>query len=480
MNTAMLVNFLGFSTVVAPLLLLLVIGCSMLFQYKLSEVVIGRWMKGTMGFGLITSVSILAIMLLTRSFREVVDFGNLVTIEDVHFHFHLSFIFDRLSVPMVILSLVLCFTIGSFGISYLHRDNGFHRFFLFFSMFAVGMVFASLAATIETLFLGWEFVGLSSALLIAYFHERVSPVANGLRVWTVYRIADAAFLAAAVLLHHETGEGQFIAIMSSEPWPYGVSTLDSGVAFWAGLLLLIAAAGKSGLIPFSGWLPRAMEGPTPSSAVFYGALSVHLGAFLLLRISPIIDQSFSLRCLVIAIGLITAVYSAFTARVQTDVKSSLAFASLTQVSLIVVEIGCGFLYLALIHMIGHACLRTLQLLRAPTLLRDYKTLENALGSSLSVRAPVWIKWTSPTIQRRLYRAAIERGYLDAILYECLAKPFLRIFNAFDRLERSWICILSGEPLKATSKMRHMDANKRTLSGSTHDSVSNLSSTREHS
>ncbi len=479
MSTAILTNFLGFSTVVAPLLLLLVIGCSMLLQYNLSEVTIGRWMKGTIGFGLVTAVSILAIMLSTGSFREVVDFGNLVTINDVHFHFHLSFIFDRLSVPMAILSLVLCFTIGSFGISYLHRDNGFHRFFLFFSMFAVGMVFASLAATIETLFLGWEFVGLSSALLIAYFHERVGPVANGLRVWTVYRIADAAFLAAAVLLHHETGEGQFIAMMSSEPWPYGVSSLDSGVAFWAGLLLLIAAAGKSGLIPFSGWLPRAMEGPTPSSAVFYGALSVHLGAFLLMRVSPIIDQSFPIRCLVIAIGLSTAIYAAFTARVQTDVKSSLAFASLTQVSLIVVEIGLGFLYLALIHMIGHACLRTLQLLRAPTLLRDYKTLENALGGNLSVRAPVWIKWTSPTIQRRLYRAAMERGYLDAILDECFAKPFQRLFNAFDRLERSWIRILAGEAVSGPSNLQVMDAKSTKLVAS-HDSAHTLNSNGEHS
>jgi len=217
MSSAAIVNLFGFSTVVAPLLLLLVIGGSMLLQYKLSEVIVGRWMKGTIGVGLLASISVLVIMLATNSFREVIDFGNLVTIDDVHFHFHLSFIFDRLSVPMVMLSLMLCFTIGSFGISYLHRDDGFHRFFLFYSMFAVGMVFASLAATIETLFLGWEFVGLSSALLIAYFQERVSPVANGLRVWIVYRIADAAFLAAAVLLHHETGEGQFMAMMGSQP-----------------------------------------------------------------------------------------------------------------------------------------------------------------------------------------------------------------------------------------------------------------------
>ena len=153
------------------------------------------------------------------------------------------------------------------------------------------MVVASLAGTIETLFLGWELVGLSSALLVAFFHERAAPVINGQRVWSVYRISDAAFLLAAVALHHVSGEGDFAALTGAGPWPEGVATLSPGQALGVGLLLLVAAAGKSGLVPFSGWLPRAMEGPTPSSAVFYGALSVHLGAFLLLRVSPILDLS---------------------------------------------------------------------------------------------------------------------------------------------------------------------------------------------
>ncbi len=117
-----------------------------------------------------------------------------------------------------------------------------------------------------------------------------------------------------------------------------------------------------------------MEGPTPSSAIFYGALSVHLGAFLLLRVSPILEQSLLLSAAVVVIGLVSAIFAALAARVQTDIKSALAFASLTQVGIIVAEIGLGLRYIALIHIIGHACLRTLQLLRAPTLLHDYHTL----------------------------------------------------------------------------------------------------------
>ena len=117
--------------------------------------------------------------------------------------------------------------------------------------------------------------------------------------------------------------------------------MTAAQALFVGLLLLVAAAGKSALIPFSGWLPRAMEGPTPSSAVFYGALSVHLGAYLLLRVSPILEITPWLWGTVTALGLLTALFAAVTARVQTDIKSALAFASLTQIGIIVAEIGLG-------------------------------------------------------------------------------------------------------------------------------------------
>jgi NAD(P)H-quinone oxidoreductase subunit 5 len=344
---------------------------------------------------------------------------------------------------MAILSLVLCGTVGSFGLSYLHRDAGFQRFFLSFAMFLVGMTFASLAGTIETLFLGWELVGLSSALLVAYFHERQSPVSNGLRVWAIYRLADAAFLAAAIALHHQTGEGDFGVLMGNEAWPAGTASLSNGSALLVGTFLLIAAAGKSGLVPFSGWLPRAMEGPTPSSAIFYGALSVHLGAFLLLRVSPILDQSWLLSWMVIGLGLVSAAFAALAGRVQTDIKSALAFASLTQVSIIVVEIGVGFRYLALIHIVGHACMRSLQLLRAPTLLRDYKTMENAIGKALDHGSPRIIAGLGASTQRRLYRGAMERGYMDAMLDECIVNPFVRLFSTFNRWERTWTHWLAG-------------------------------------
>ncbi|MFN9851950.1 MAG: proton-conducting transporter membrane subunit, partial [Planctomycetota bacterium] len=129
---------------------------------------------------------------------------------------------------------------------------------------------------------------------------------------------------------------------------------------------------------------RAMEGPTPSTAVFYGSLSVHLGAYLLLRVSPILEASLTLRIIVIAIGAASSVAGSIISRVQSDVKTALAYASLTQVGMIVVEIGFGFYYLALIHIIGHACLRTMQLLRAPTLMTDFHAIENAIGTRVDL------------------------------------------------------------------------------------------------
>jgi NAD(P)H-quinone oxidoreductase subunit 5 len=358
-----------------------------------------------------------------------------------HFHFRLKFVFDRLSVPFVIMTFVLCGVIAAFASRYLHRDEGFHRFFIYFSFFQLGMILSSVAGTIETLFFGWELVGLSSALLVAFFHDRPAPVANGLRVWAVYRIADAAFLVAALTLHHLSGSGDFDGIAGQGDWPNGTAVLSEGSALFVGCLLLFAAAGKSALVPFSGWLPRAMEGPTPSSAVFYGALSVHLGAFLLLRVNSLLDESLTLRILVILLGLITMVYATMVARVQTDIKSSLAFSSLTQVSIIVVEIGFGLRYIALIHIIGHACLRTLQLIRAPSLLRDYNSMINAIGAYLpEARAGN----VSPTMRSRLYRFAFDRGNLDSLLDEYVVRPFVLVFSWSDRMEQRWTTWLSGQ------------------------------------
>ncbi len=435
----------GVAVVASPTLLLAILGLTTLLGRPLSESVIARLTSAAVVLGLIPAFLILAMMLALDTRYVPIELGDWIAIEQEHFHFHLKFVFDRLSVPFTILSFVLCGVVGAFTRRYLHREEGYNRFFLCYSFFFAGMVISSLAGTIETLFFGWELVGLSSALLIAYFHERENPVRNGARVWSVYRLADAAFLIAALTMHKLTGAGDFGGLMGAGPWPEGTAAIDPYHALVVGSLLLVAAAGKSALVPFSGWLPRAMEGPTPSSAVFYGSLSVHLGAYLLLRVSPILDQSWTLRILVILVGLVSALFGTLMSRVQTDVKNSLAYASLTQVGIIVVEIGCGLRYLALIHIIGHASLRTMQLLRAPTLLKDYHNLENAIGARLSHAGTPLAKMLPASFRLWCYRFGFERGYLDTLLDNWIVHPFLQFFRWSDGMERRWTDWISQQP-----------------------------------
>lgn len=460
------VRILGAVTVGAPLVVVVLLGTMRLLSRPLSERFVGRSVQIAVLTGLIASLLTLMLMLASGTRRLTLDLGGWVSLGH-DYHFALKIEFDRLSVPFAILSFVLCGTIGAFANIYMHREAGYHRFFVLYSLFVLGMIVTSLAGTMETLFMGWEIVGLSSASLVAFYQERPGPVANGLRVWSVYRIGDAALLLASVVLHHVTHTGDFDQMFGSVAWPEvhlepltraAGAAAGQEVGQWnallIGMLLLIAAAGKSAMIPFSGWLPRAMEGPTPSSAVFYGALSVHLGAFLLLRVSPFLDYCPPVAIATLLCGLTSAAFAAYVGRAQTDIKSSLSYASITQVGIIFAEIGLGSLiphdptryvirYFALLHILGHGCLRTLQFLRAPSLLYDYKILENAIGARLAAREQIAKPGATDRAQWRLYRFALERGYLDAVLTDFVATPFLTVFRWCDRMERKWTELLAG-------------------------------------
>ena len=148
------------------------------------------------------------------------------------YHFAVNFVFDRLSVPFAILSLLLSGTIGAFASQYVHREPGFNRFFVLYAIFVLGMTVTSLAGTIETLFTGWELVGLSSALLVAFYQERPAPPRNALWVWVVYRVSDASLLLAAVVMHHLRGEGDFDRLLGF--WLLAGRILEAGYATCAG------------------------------------------------------------------------------------------------------------------------------------------------------------------------------------------------------------------------------------------------------
>ncbi|MBX3423354.1 MAG: oxidoreductase [Pirellulaceae bacterium] len=432
------IKWLASLVLLSPVVLVVLLSLIALRSSKIREKLISRLTFVMVSSGLISALAMAVLMLFSGRFELVLDAGDWIVLHHESFHFHLAFVFDGLSIPFLILTLLLCSVVGAFTTRYLHREPGYQRFFILYALFTLGMVTSCVAGTVEVLFFGWELVGLSSALLVGFFHERSAPVINGLRVWSIYRLADAAFLLAAVALHHMTGNGEWDRMTGVGTWPAAQTILSSQQALGVGLLLLVAAAGKSALVPFSGWLPRAMEGPTASSAIFYGALSVHLGAYLLLRVSPLVTAAPALGYILIAVGLTTALYASLVERVQGDIKSALAFASLAQVGLIVCEIGMGWYVFALIHLCGHAMLRTVQLLRAPSLLRDYFKLETALGHRIAHSQTPRFLTRIPWLTSWFYRFALERGPFDTLLGDYLAAPLLNVFRTFSRWESAWI------------------------------------------
>ena len=386
-----------------------------------------RFVSRVTGVTFSASIGAIAVIVwklaFTGSTSVVVTFGNWFTVHD--YHFPLVLLADRLSLPFLALTLVLAGLIGQFSATYLHRERGFLRFFLLLHLFAFGSLLAFAAGSFDLLVAGWEIVGITSVLLIAFFQHRTPPVENGLRVFAIYRACDIGLLVGVFAMHRWTGGASFAA---------GLPPLSGPQAKVVSLLLLLAAAGKAAQVPFSGWLPRAMEGPTPSSAIFYGAISIHAGAYLLLRVQPILSQSGLASALVILIGVITAVHGTIVGRASADAKTSLAYASLTQVGVVFVEIGIGWRWVAVAHILGHAMVRTLQFLRAPSMLHDYHKMHSAVGGELAPTGQHLEDLFPKRAQLWLYRWALDRGHLDTVLDRFLIDPLMRLSKVFARLD----------------------------------------------
>jgi NADH-quinone oxidoreductase subunit L len=379
------------------------------------------------GVAFTASVLALAVVLwrlaATGAPAVTVVFGNWFTVHD--YHFPLVLMADRLSLPFLGMTVVLTALIGQFSATYLHREPGFFRFFLLLHLFAFGSLLAFAAGSFDLLVAGWEIVGITSVLLIAFFQQRTAPVENALRVFAVYRACDIGLLVGVFAMHNWAGTASFAG---------GLPHLTGSRASTVCLLLLLAAAGKAAQVPFSGWLPRAMEGPTPSSAIFYGAISIHAGAYLLLRVQPMLAQSSLASAMVIAIGVTTAIHGTMSGRTSADAKTSLAYASLTQVGVVFVEIGIGWKWIALAHILGHATVRTLQFLRAPSMLHDYHKMHSAIGGELSPTGKHLEELISERAQVWLYRWSLDRGHLDTILDRFVIYPLMRLSRLFASLD----------------------------------------------
>ena len=421
------------AVIALPFAALLWLGAQMLFGRAPAERTISFVAAGSLLCALLCAVGVLGGMLVHDVDLIEVPVGSWFSVGI--YSFDAVLLIDKLSLPFVGLTCILCGVVGRFSRSYLHRDAGFARFYLLLLVFASGMLLIVMAGSIDLLFAGWELVGIASALLIAFFDRRVEPVRSGLRTFAIYRICDVGLLVGAVLIHHYAHTSDFEVAFDHGHFPEGLSHLDGSAATIVALLIVFAVLGKSAQLPFTGWLPRAMEGPTPSSAIFYGGLSIHAGAYLLLRISPILDRSPVAATVLIAIGLVTSAYATLAGRVQSDAKNQLAYASIAQVGIILAEIGLGLRLLAVVHIAGHAAVRTLQFLRAPSLLHELHLMHGAAGGELRQPGAHYEKLLPPRIRRWLYAVAVHRIVIDTLLERWFVSPVLAVARTLDAAER---------------------------------------------
>lgn len=408
--------------ILAPLTSVFVLGGLALFgnEYPTERVAYRVSTTGLM-VSLLASAAVLTIYAgaLGRPVSGEVEFGRWLRLHQ--YEIPLVLIVDRVSVTISLFALTLTSLVARFSRTYLHREPGFVRFFVLLSLFATGTQLVALAGALELFFAGWELLGISSALFIGFFHERDEPVRSAVRAFATFRFADAGLLIATVVSFELLGSARFSAMERAAALPQLASTAIA-------LLFLLSAMGKSALLPFSGWLPRAMEGPTPSSALFYGAVSIHAGLVLLLRVWPVLEVSAIARAVGATVGLATAVYAAVIVRVNTDAKGALAHATLAQVGIILVEICLGWVTLALVHLVCHALLRLGQYLRAPNLIHD----SHRLGHR--ERGPSWLERRAPRLARRWYAAALHRLRLDDQTDRALT-PALALARTIDRADR---------------------------------------------
>lgn len=432
MSAAAAMTFLALLGLALPAALLLLLGVPSMIGRRLPEKAVGLLTGLLTGLSSAAFAGALVTGVAGGVATTVVALGDWFSAGDIAFA--IDFLLDPVSLTFALAAAGISGMVAAFSHRYLHREEGYQRYFVLYAIFLTGMHLVVLAGSIEVLFAGWELIGISSALLVGFFHDRPAPVRNAFRVLVIYRLSDAAMLAAAILVHHLQGESSLAILFGLAAGDHG-APISTAEATAIGFLLLVAAAGKCAQLPFSGWLPRAMEGPTPSSAVYYGAVSVHAGAYLLLRAASILERSPLVCALLGLMGVSTAIYATLARRVQTDVKSSLAFASLTHVSMILVEIALGLHRLAFVHLLGNACLRLLQFLRAPSVLHDFHEARNAAGSR-PARSPERLRYLPDRVGLWIYRTSLERGYLEDVIDRLAVTPFLILARAIDRFDRS--------------------------------------------
>ncbi len=269
-----------------------------------------------------------------------------------------SILIDPLAAVMLLLVTWVGLLIHVYSIGYMEGDERYSRFFAYLNLFAASMLVLVLGDSFLTLFVGWELVGLSSYLLIGFWFEKRAYATAAKKAFVVNRIGDVGFMIAMFLVFSATGSLAFAEVLPMAP------EIASGTAVAIGLLLLVAAAGKSAQIPLFVWLPDAMAGPTPVSALIHAATMVTAGVYLVARVSPIYATVPGVGLTVAWIGVATALLAALIACTQNDIKKILAYSTVSQLGYMFIGVGLGAQVAGVFHLLTHGFFKALLFLAA--------------------------------------------------------------------------------------------------------------------
>ena len=402
---------------------------TLLWQNK-SEKAIGAIVRFAKLFNIFIAV-IFAGWWMLNGFKPV-DYKLATIYQTAHFVFAIHLFYDEVTVVFSIVGAVLFFLVATFSKYYMHRDEGFKRFFNTILLFGAAYNFIILAGNFETLFIGWEIKGICSFILIAFYRNRYLPVKNAFKAVSNYRLSDVALMLAMWMMHHLTHQNITFAQLG-EAKEMAITTGQAGMAIFIVCMIILPATIKSAQFPFTSWLPRAMEGPTASSAIFYGSLSVHIGVFLLLRTHPFWEDMWWAKITIIVIGALTALVGTMIARVQPTVKTQIAYSSAAQIGLMFIEVALGFHWLVLLHFTGNAFLRTYQLLVSPSVL-NYLVHHQIFHYVLPTQK------TISKLKASFYMLSIKEWNLDTIMFTYVWSPFKWLGKQFQFLQSN---VISG-------------------------------------
>jgi NADH:ubiquinone oxidoreductase subunit 5 (subunit L)/multisubunit Na+/H+ antiporter MnhA subunit len=403
---------------------------TLLWQNK-SEKAIGRIVRFAKVFNIFIALSFFIYWIVNG--LDPISFKVATLYQTDHFVFAIQLYYDEITAVFSIVGSLLFFLVATFSKYYMHRDEGFKRFFNTILLFATAYNLIILSGNFETLFIGWEIKGICSFILIAFYRNRYLPVKNAFKAVTNYRISDVALMLAMWMMHHLTHRNINFSQLG-ETKELAIAAGQSGMAVFIVCMMILPAAIKSAQIPFTSWLPRAMEGPTASSAIFYGSVSVHIGIFLLLRTHPFWEDMLWAKITIICIGALTAIIATLIARVQPTVKTQIAYSSAAQIGLMFIEVALGFHWLVLIHFSGNAFLRTYQLLVSPSVL-NYLVHHQYFHYVLPKQKTV------SKFKASFYMLNIKEWNLDSIMFTYLWSPFKWLGKQLQFLQSKFLMVI---------------------------------------